>query len=105
MNLTQKMDVMKSQKFRTKQLQRNLEVMKELSLLNTVLNQKKLKWFEDAKQGKYKMLGDVEKVKTEAEKASGINEKLLNLTKRLQDKFPDIAKELSKVESILSSTV
>jgi len=82
-----------------------IRTQKELSLLNTVLNQKKLKWFEDAKQGKYKMLGDVEKVKTEAEKASGINEKLLNLTKRLQDKFPDIAKELSKVESILSSTV
>ena len=82
-----------------------IRTQKELSLLNTVLNQKKLKWFEDAKQGKYKMLGDVEKVKTEAEKASGINEKLTNLTKRLQDKFPDIAKELSKVESILSSTV
>ena len=82
-----------------------IRTQRELSLLNTVLNQKKLKWFEDAKQGKFKSIGDAEKIRGETEKAASINDKLMDLTKKLQEKFPDIAKELSKVESILSSTV
>ena len=82
-----------------------IKIQKELSLLNTVLNQKKLKWFEDVKQGKYKTLGDAAKVRAEKEKAVSINEKLLDASQKLQEKFPDIAKELSKVESILSSKI
>ena len=57
------------------------------------------------KQGKYKTLGDAAKVRAEKEKAVSINEKLLDASQKLQEKFPDIAKELSKVESILSSKI
>ena len=80
-------------------------MQRELSLFNTVLNQRKLKCFEDAKEGKFKALGNEAKVESEHDKARVVHEKIASVVTRLREKFPELGKGLDKVEAFLSTEV